>query len=63
VAGTEAGAVGLQYEDLDLVVAVGQLQGLVHVPHLLGRLDVGLLGDVQDDPGHGPVLFVHDRLE
>jgi len=63
VAGTEPLAVGLEDEHLDVVVVVGTGERLVHVPHLPGGLDVGLLRGVQDDAGHRSVLLVDDRLE
>ena len=63
VPGAESLPVGLEHEHLDVVVVVGPDQSLVHVPHLLRRLDVGLVGSVEDDAGHRPVLLVDDRLE
>ena len=64
MSGAEALAVGRYDEHLHIVVLVGAGQGgVVHVPHLLRRLDVGLFGDVEDNPSDRSVLLVDDRLE
>ena len=52
--------VGLQDQDLDVVVAVGVPQRVVDLLDLLLVLGVRLLGPVQRDFRDGAVLFVND---
>ena len=62
MAGAEALPVGLDDQDLDVVVPVGVEDGRVDLLGQLLVLGVRLLGLVQDDVGYRPVLLVDDAF-